>query len=46
VIEAAVGFACVGAASGIWRRRGLRIWAALLTIAGLVAVIHSVLSLV
>ena len=46
VIEAAVGFACVAAAAGIWRRPGLRLAAAVLAVAGLVAVIHAVVSLV
>lgn len=45
LIEAAVGVACVAAAAGIWRRPGLRLVAAVLTVAGLVAVVHAIASL-
>lgn len=45
-IETAVGVACVVAAAGIWRRPGLRVVAVVLAVAGLVAVIHAIVSLV
>lgn len=46
VIEAAVGVACLIAASSIRRRPGLRVWSALLGVAGVAAVVHAALSLV
>jgi hypothetical protein len=45
-IEIAVGAACVVAAAGIWRRPGLRAVAVVLAVAGLVATIHGIASLV
>jgi len=45
-IEAAVGIACLVAAYGLRRRPGLRLVAVLLAVAGLVAVIHAIVSLV
>ncbi len=46
MIEAAVGLACIAAGAGLWRRSGLRVIASLLAIAGLVAVVHAVASLI
>ena len=43
-IEAAVGIACLAAAYGVRRRPGLRLVAALLAVAGVVAVAHAVTS--
>jgi hypothetical protein len=45
-IEAAVGAACLLAAVGTWRRPGLRVAAVLLTLGGVAAVVHAVVSLI
>lgn len=44
-IEAAVGAACLAAAAAIWRRPGLRVWSALLGVAGLAALLHAIVAL-
>ena len=44
-IEAAVGVACLAAAYGVRRRPGLRLVGALLAVAGVAAVLHSLISL-
>ena len=45
VIEIAVGVACLLAAVGIFRRQGLGFVAAVLALAGVVAVVHAVIAL-
>ena len=45
IVELCVGLACLAAGIGSWPRPGLRLWAALFAIAGLVAVIHAVIAL-
>jgi len=44
-MEIAVGVACLLAAAGIRGRQGLRIVAAVLAVAGVVAVAHAVIAL-
>jgi hypothetical protein len=44
-IEAAVGVACLMAASGIRRRPGLTLMAVLLAVAGVAAIAHAAVSL-
>ena len=44
-IEAAVGVACLAAASGLRRRPGLRLVAVILAVAGVAAVVHAAISL-
>ena len=44
-IEAAVGAACLLAANGVRGRPGLRLFAVVLAIAGITAVVHAAVSL-
>jgi len=44
-IEAAIGAACLAAAYGLRRRRGLRLLAAILVVAGVAAVAHAAASM-
>ena len=46
LVELGVGIACLVIATGSWRRPGLRLWAALFALAGLVAAIHAAIALV
>jgi hypothetical protein len=45
-VELCVGIACLIAAAGTWRRPGLRVWAAILSVAGVAAALHAVIALV
>jgi hypothetical protein len=45
VVELSVGIACLIAAAGTWRRPGLRVWAAILFVAGMAAALHAMIAL-